>query len=385
MRLTGKYGRAEIFLKEIHPNTKTQILELLDQPWTEDLKIRIMPDVHPGSGAVIGLTMRLNGQVEPAFVGNDIGCGMSFVKFKGELDFKKLDAVIKKNGIGDIERHDILIDFPFEKLHCYKDINVNKALRSFATLGGGNHFIEVNESSDGDLYLVIHSGSRNLGGQVFDAHKANTKNYYHRLLIDEMIRTYRKEGKQQRIHTKILEMHKENETKPTLLSGDAYRYYLDDIYLTKQFASLSRQKMIDMITKAMNWTILESHETIHNYIEKETQILRKGAIRSLKDEIVLIPINMRDGSILAKGKGYASWNFSSPHGAGRLLRRMIAKQVLDLDEFIDSMSAVYSTTVGAQTLDEAPKAYNSLEHIIEHAKNIEIIDILKPRYNFKGK
>lgn len=385
MRLTGTYGRAEIFLKEIHPNTKMQILELLDQPWTKDLKIRIMPDVHPGSGAVIGLTMRLNGQVEPSFVGNDIGCGMSFIKFEGDLDFKKLDAVILKNGIGNQERDNILIDFPFEDLHCYKDINENKALRSFATLGGGNHFIEVNESNHGDLYLVIHSGSRNLGGQVYDAHQANTKNFYHRKLIDQMIHDYKARGLDKQIHTKIIEMHQENKTKPTLLSADAYEYYLDDLYLTKQFASLSRQKMIEMIVKDMNWTVLESHETVHNYIERETQILRKGAIRSLKGELVLIPINMRDGSILAKGKGYASWNFSSPHGAGRLLRRRTARDTLNLDEFIESMSHIYSTTVGAHTLDETPKAYNSLDHIVEHAKNIEIIDILRPLYNFKGK
>ncbi|MFA5720108.1 MAG: RtcB family protein [Acholeplasmataceae bacterium] len=384
MQLSGKYGKAKVFVKELHETTKSQIIDLLDQPWTKDVMIRIMPDVHPGSDAVIGLTMRLNGQVEPSFVGNDIGCGMSFIKFRGELDFKRLDEVIKTNGIGSQERTPLEIEFPFEQLHCYKDINKTKALRSFATLGGGNHFIEVNKASNDETYLVIHSGSRNLGQQVYDAHKANTKNYYHRLLINEMIEDYKKRGLEKQIHLRTLELHKENQEKPTLLEGRAYEYYLDDLLLTKQFASLSRKKMIEIIVSEMNWEVISFHETIHNYIERDTQILRKGAIRSLKDELVLIPINMKDGSILAKGKGYASWNYSSPHGAGRILRRSIARKTLDVDTFKRSMEGIYSSTIGYQTLDESPLAYNTIEHIVKLAKNIDIIDILKPLYNFKG-
>lgn len=385
MQLTGKYGKAKVFVKTLHDNTKTQIIDLLDQPWTKDVMIRIMPDVHPGSGSVIGLTMRLNGQVEPSFVGNDIGCGMSFIQFKGDLDFKKLDEVIINHDIGSPEREPIPVDFPFDQLHCYKDINPNKALRSFATLGGGNHFIEVNQGTHGDTYLVIHSGSRNLGQQVYDAHKANTRNYYHRLLINEMIQDYKDKGLEKQIHLKTLELHKENESKPTLLEGRAYDYYLDDLLLTKQFASLSRKKMIEIIAREMNWDVISYHETVHNYIERETQILRKGAIRSLKDELVLIPINMRDGSLLAKGKGYASWNYSSPHGAGRILRRSTAIKTLDVETFHQSMEGIYSTTVGYQTLDESPMAYNTMDHILSLAKNIDIIDIIKPLYNFKGK
>lgn len=403
----------KIFTKNIEQEAINQINLLLEQEPFKDCKVRIMPDVHAGKGCVIGFTADLGEKVIPNIVGVDIGCGMLCVELgKIELDLEKLDNIINQCvPAGRNIREHKLIDFvKINELYCLRELKeTNKFNRAIGTLGGGNHFIEVDEDEEGNKYLVIHTGSRNLGKQVAD--------YYQNLAIElcsgkeemyqkkeEIIRTYKEQGKKSKIQKALKELEKEyKENKPNLpnelcyLTGKYREMYLHDMRICQKYASLNRLHIareilfhyfqLTVISPIINPPILEKRfETIHNYISFEDNIVRKGAISAKKSEKVLIPINMRDGSIIAVGKGNIDWNNSAPHGAGRIMSRMKAKETFNLEEFKDSMKDIYSTSVVEETIDEAPFVYKPMQEIIDNIKDtVEIIKIIKPIYNFKAK
>ena len=406
----------KIFTNNIEEKAKEQINELLNQEAFKECKVRIMPDVHAGKGCVIGFTADLGDKVIPNIVGVDIGCGMLCVELgKVDLDLERLDKIInKKIPAGRNIREHKLIDFgSINNLYCLRELkDVKKFDKAIGTLGGGNHFIEVDIDDEGNKYLVIHTGSRNLGKQVAD--------YYQNLAIElcsgkeemfvkkeEIIKTYKEQGRKTEIQKAIKELEKEyKDNKSNLpkelcyLTGKYREMYLHDMKICQEYASLNRKYIAkeivkkyfhfcEITTKIVSYEELidiSSFETIHNYISFEDNIVRKGAIRANKGERVLIPINMRDGSIIAVGKGNEDWNNSAPHGAGRIMSRNKAKEKFNLDEFKESMEGIYSTSIAEETIDEAPFVYKPMQEIIDNIQDtVEIEKIIKPIYNFKAK
>ncbi len=399
LEIKGKVNTAICYAKVIEEEAIEQIRKMCDIELSEGSRIRIMPDVHAGRGCTIGTTMTVTDKACPNIVGVDIGCGMYTVKLKEkELDFEKIDEAChyipsgKKVWDGRMERFDLT------ELRCYRSLSDTKRLaRSLGTLGGGNHFIEIDQAMDGTNYLVIHSGSRNLGKQVaeiyqqlaVDLHQGKEEYFKTR---DEIIRTYKEEGRRKEIQAALKELQDTYKTKELdapedmcWLYGTFLDDYLHDVEICQRFAKRSREKMAEIILERTHMTAYESFHTIHNYIDTDEMILRKGAIAAHKGERVLIPINMRDGSVIALGKGNPEWNYSAPHGAGRLMSRTKAKEILDMESFKASMAGVYTTSVNESTLDEAPMAYKSLEDIIDVIHEaVDIIEIMKPVYNFKA-
>lgn len=419
----------KIFTNDIEQEAIDQINLLLEQEPFKDCKIRIMPDVHAGKGCVIGFTADLGDKVIPNIVGVDIGCGMLCVELgKIELDLEKLDKVINENiPAGRNIREQKLVDFTqINDLYCLRELKETKKFnRAIGTLGGGNHFIEVDVDEEGNKYLVIHTGSRNLGKQVAD--------YYQNLAIElcsgkeemfkrkeEIIKTYKEQGRKSEIQKALKELEAEyKHNKPNLpnelcyLEGKYREMYLHDMEICQRYASINRIEIAQKILQEMfpnplykenietidlgyryNTMVIQNKigidfkafETIHNYISFEDNIVRKGAIRANKGERVIIPINMRDGSIIAVGKGNEDWNNSAPHGAGRLMSRHKAKEMFNLEEFKKSMADIYSTSVVEETIDEAPFVYKPMQEIINNIKDtVEIEKIIKPIYNFKAK
>ena len=405
--------KLKIFTDDIEQEAIEQINLLLEQEPFKDCKVRIMPDVHAGKGCVIGFTADLEDKVIPNIVGVDIGCGMLCVELgKVELDLEKLDKVINENiPAGRNIREQKLITFDgINNLYCLKELKETKKFnRAIGTLGGGNHFIEVDVDEDGNKYLVIHTGSRNLGKQVAD--------YYQNLAIElcsgkeemfkrkeEIIKTYKGQGRKSEIQKALKELEAEyKKNKPDLpndlcyLTGKYREMYLHDMKICQEYASLNRLNIAKEIL--MNYFQLtyvpeidyppimnNRFETIHNYICFDDNTVRKGAIKANKGERVIIPINMRDGSIIAVGKGNKDWNNSAPHGAGRLMSRKKAKETFNLEEFKKSMSDIYSTSVVEDTIDEAPFVYKPMQEIIDNIQDtVEIEKIIKPIYNFKAK
>lgn len=366
-----------------------QIKELGEFEPYRDSKIRIMPDCHAGVGCTIGTTMEIKDKITPNLVGVDIGCGMLAVKLKEtDIDLQKLDAVVNEFVPNGFNIHsEPKAEFEFNKLLA-KNLNVERAKLSIGSLGGGNHFIEVGKNSKDELFLVIHSGSRNIGGQV--------AKYYQDIAIEnstdnskgreELIERLKKEGRQDEIGEELKKLKKPIINKDLgYLTGSDFNNYMHDMELMQKFAVLNRRTMANIILEKAELTEAESFETIHNYIDFNRMILRKGAVSAENGEILLIPINMRDGTIIAKGKGNEDWNYSAPHGAGRLMGRKEAYRKLDFDEFKNQMKDIYSTSVLSETLDEAPDAYKPMNEIIEAiGETVEIIDIIKPIYNFKA-
>ena len=399
MKIQGKINTAICYAKVVDDKAIEQIRRMCDYELTEGSRIRIMPDVHAGAGCTIGTTMTVSGKACPNIVGVDIGCGMYTVKLADKsLDFAKIDEACHyiPSGMnvweGRSERFDLT------ELRCYRSLNDTKRLeRSLGTLGGGNHFIEIDKASDGTFYLVIHSGSRNLGKQVaeinqqlaVDLHKGKEDFFKRR---DELIETYKAEGRRGEIQQALKDLAKEFAGKGSNVPEDiCWLYgtflddYLHDVEICQRFARRSREKMAEIILERTGMTALDAFHTIHNYIDTDEMILRKGAIAAHKGEKVLIPINMRDGSVLAIGKGNPEWNYSAPHGAGRVMSRSQAKGSLDLDAYKASMEGIYTTSVSEQTIDEAPMAYKSLSDIIDViGETVDIIEVLKPVYNFKA-
>lgn len=393
----------KIYTNNIEKEAVEQIDLLLQQEPFKSCKVRIMPDVHAGKGCVIGFTADLGDKVIPNIVGVDIGCGMLCVELgKIELDLKKLDDIV--NDVipaGRNIREHKLLDFEYiNELYCLRELKeIKKFNRAIGTLGGGNHFIEVNEDDENNKYLVIHTGSRNLGKQVAD--------YYQNLAIElcsgkeemfsmkeEIIKTYKEQGRKSEIQKALKELEKQyKENKPNLpdelcyLTGKYRGMYLHDMKICQEYASLNRKHIAKQILLNIGLSRnFSNFETIHNYISFDDNIVRKGAISAKKGEKVLIPINMRDGSIIAIGKGNKDWNQSAPHGAGRIMSRHKAKEKFKLEEFKESMKDIYSTSVVEETIDEAPFVYKPMQEIIDNIKDtVEIEKIIKPIYNFKSK
>ena len=397
--IKGKYANAICYAKVVEEEAIEQIRTMCDYPLTENSRVRIMPDVHAGKGCTIGTTMTIIDKACPNIVGVDIGCGMYTVKLDAtEIDFEKVDEACHYIPSGMNTWEGRVEKFDLTDLCCYRSLKDTKRLeRSLGTLGGGNHFIEIERSNDGVFYLIIHSGSRNLGKQVaeiyqdlaIDLHCGKEELFKKK---EEVIKTYKEEGRRSEIQNALKELEKEFEAK-TLevpkdlcwLSGKYLDDYLHDVEICQRFAKRNREKMAEIILDKTNMKALEALHTIHNYIDVDEMILRKGAIAAHDGEKVLIPINMRDGSVLAVGKGNKEWNYSAPHGAGRIMSRSTAKQNISLEEYKESMKGIYTTSVNDMTLDEAPMAYKSLEDIIDVIKDsVEIIDIMKPVYNFKA-
>lgn len=395
----------KIFTDNIEEEAVKQIDLLLEQEPFKYCKVRIMPDVHAGKGCVIGFTADLGDKVIPNIVGVDIGCGMLCVELGNiDLDLKKIDEVINKYiPAGRNIREQKLRDFDkIEELYCLRELKETKKFnRAIGTLGGGNHFIEIDVDDENNKYLVIHTGSRNMGKQVAD--------YYQNLAIElccgkeefyikkeKIIKEYKEQNRKAEIQRALKELEKEYKQKqPNIpkelcyLTGKYREMYLHDMKICQEYASENRQMIANEIISYyfdIVPRIMPAFETIHNYISFDDNIVRKGAISAKKGERVLIPINMRDGSIIAIGKGNSDWNKSAPHGAGRIMSRIKAKETFNLKEFKKSMKGIYSTSIVEETIDEAPFVYKPMQEIIDNIKDtVEIERIIKPIYNFKAK
>lgn len=390
-----KYGTVKVFAKTVEQSAMSQIYALASSLMGENAHIRIMPDVHSGSGCVIGTTMRITDKVTPALVGVDIGCGMETVNL-GEInvDFNKLDEAIRASVPAGFnirsKKHSFASKIDLKELRCAKNVDIDKGYFSIGTLGGGNHFCELSQSETGDVYFIVHSGSRNLGKQVCEWYTRVAFNSMRKKNTDksELIAKLKAEGREKEIADE-LKKAKNAEVKfdkdLTWLEGQDFTDYIHDMNIMQRFALLNRQAIIETVAAAMSWRIKNFFSTIHNYIDTNTMILRKGAIRAERGETVLIPMNMRDGSLLCVGKGNADWNNSAPHGAGRLMSRRQAKDVITLEQFKDTMKGIYSTSVSQDTIDESPLAYKPMAEILEClGDTAEIINVLKPLYNFKA-
>lgn len=366
IELAGTYNSAKVFTKELEETAAKQIKELLEQEFVQGLKIRIMPDVHAGAGCTIGTTMTLKDKVVPNLVGVDIGCGVEVVELgKIEEDYRGLDELIYRNIPSGFKtrrkEHPFLEKVPLDQLLCKNKtkINMDRARKSLGTLGGGNHFIEIGEDEEGGFYLLIHSGSRNIGLQV--------ALYYQKLA-------------QKKLRGKGIPRDL------AYLEGEDMQHYLHDMTLMQNYADWNRRAMAQVILQGMGYQSQGRFSTIHNYIDMEERILRKGAVSAKKGEIFLLPMNMKDGSFICRGKGNADWNFSAPHGAGRSLSRTQARKELSINEFKKAMEGIYTTSAGGPTLDEAPEAYKEVAEILENVQpTLEVLHHLKVRYNYKAR
>lgn len=401
-----KMDNVKIFTDTIEESALEQIRKVSEMDVFRDIPIRIMPDCHSGKGCVIGFTAKMEDFAIPSLIGVDIGCGMECVELGNiDIDLAKLDEVIRKyvpNGRNVHETEDGFSEIIINQLYCKDRLkNVDWLKRSCGTLGGGNHFIEVDIDDDGNKYLVIHSGSRNIGKQVAEI--------YQQMAIDDLsgansleeetkklIEDYKRTGRHKDIQRGIAELKRK--FQPTIrvpkelsyLAGEHREMYLHDMKLCQDFAQTNRFMISEQILRNLLWNsesakIFNTFETIHNYIEHDTNIVRKGAISAKEGETVLIPINMRDGCIIGRGKGNADWNYSAPHGAGRIMSRSKAKETVSMEEFEQSMQGIYTTSVNRSTIDESPMAYKPIEEIVANIQDtVEIVKIIKPIYNFKA-
>jgi len=390
----------KIFTNNIEETARQQIDLLLEQEAFKDCKIRIMPDVHAGAGCVIGFTGNLGDKVIPNIVGVDIGCGMLCISLGNiDLDLTQLDETIRNYIPSGMNVHKKEVAYyDFSQLYCYNELKNKDGWleKSLGTLGGGNHFIEIDIDNWNNKYLVIHTGSRNLGKQVAEIYQNKAIEYcsYKKEMQEEknkIIKEYKEQGREKEIQQALIEINNKYEGKTKLpkelcyLEGKDREDYLHDMKLCQKFALLNRSYIAYKICEEMNLICDDYFQCIHNYIDFEDNIVRKGAISARKGEKVIIPMNMRDGCIIGIGKGNKDWNCSAPHGAGRTMSRNIARQTLTMEEYRNSMSGIYTTSVNKETIDEAPMAYKPMEEIIEHIKDtVEIEKIIKPIYNFKA-
>ncbi|WP_432664101.1 RtcB family protein [Wukongibacter baidiensis] len=406
LELKGRYNSAKVFTHNIENEAISQIVELLNQDAFKESKVRVMPDTHAGKGCVIGFTANLRNKAIPNLVGVDIGCGMIAVKLGDvQIDFERLDKFIRNNiphGNKVNKKVQTRISKEFHdrivEISNKTKSNPKRNLLSIGSLGGGNHFIEINQDKNSDKWLVIHSGSRNFGHKIATYHQKRAIEYcsrqvkYFNVEKNERIELLKQAGKEEEIQGVIEQFNplieKYNLPKYLCFLEDTrLQEYLNDMKTAQEYANLNRRVMSIKILEFLSLNIdeLENFQTIHNYIDFDDMIVRKGAISAGKDEKLLIPINMRDGSIIALGKGNEDWNNSAPHGAGRLMSRSKAKEVINLDEYKETMKMVWSTSVKESTLDEAPMAYKPMDEIIENIKDtVEIVDIIRPLYNFKA-
>lgn len=397
IELKGKYNEAKVFTDLVDEASISQVILLLNQEFVSESKIRLMPDIHAGMGCTIGTTMTITDKVVPNLVGVDIGCGMETIQVKEKhMELQKLDKVIYEkipSGFQVREKtHRYFKEINLEDLHCYKHIDLKRAEKSLGTLGGGNHFIEANKDSEGNIYLVVHSGSRHLGLEVANYYQEEgykSLNGSTQKDIEALIADLKAQGREREIQKSIVALKNTKRTniprQLAYVSDELFEQYIHDMKIIQSYAKLNRQAMIDEIVKAMKLHVVEQFTTIHNYIDTDAMILRKGAVSAKKDEKLLIPINMRDGSLICTGKGNEDWNQSAPHGAGRLMSRSAAKHSFTVSEFKKQMSGIYTTSVNKDTLDECPMAYKSMEDIVGNiGATVEINRVIKPIYNFKA-
>ncbi len=397
VEISGKYNRAICYCEELEEQAREQILSVCNQEAFSGSKIRIMPDVHAGKGCTIGTTMTVTDKIVPGMVGVDIGCGMETVKIaEKEIDFAKLDALIHREipsgrNVREIP-HELNAGIDLYALRCADSVNLERARKSIGTLGGGNHFIEVDRGGDKNLYLVVHSGSRHLGCEVAEYYQKQAKQAlwggaHHQ--IAELIEKLKSEGRFREIESSVRELKKEHKIgmpeELVYVEGRLFDDYLHDMRIIQKFAVLNRRAMTDVIISGMGFTRVEEFTTIHNYIDMEKMILRKGSVSAKAGEKLLIPINMRDGSLICIGKGNEEWNYSAPHGAGRLISRKKAFNTLSMEQYREQMEGIYTTCVVPDTLDESPMAYKSMEEIIAQIEpTVRIVERVKPVYNFKA-
>lgn len=397
LEVKGKYNTAKIFTDIVDQESIAQIMLLCNQEITSDSKIRIMPDIHAGAGCTVGTTMTITDKVIPNLVGVDIGCGMELIKIKERhIELQKLDKLIYQkipSGFSIREKaHPFIKNIPLKDLYCYKEINILRAEKSLGTLGGGNHFIEADKDEEGNIYIVIHSGSRHLGLEVANYYQQEG---YHQLNgsskadIAALIQQLKAEGRDKEIQKSVAALKNVKRIHipkdMAYVQGDLFDKYIHDMKIIQEFAMVNRKAMMDEIIRGMKLHVVEEFTTIHNYIDMEAMILRKGAVSAKKGEKLLIPINMRDGSLICIGKGNDEWNCSAPHGAGRLMSRSKARQSFTVSSFKSEMEGIYTTSVGKQTLDECPMAYKSMDDIVNNiGDTVDIEAIIKPIYNFKA-
>lgn len=402
--IEGKFNSAKVFTDVVDENSLEQIKVLCDQEFTEGAKIRLMPDVHAGAGCTIGTTMTLKDKIVPNLVGVDIGCGMETLVIHKDSDAAKnfdpaiLDRIIRRNIPSgyDIRKFQHKYVENVEWNNIKGKFNKHRAKLSLGTLGGGNHFIEADRDEDGNLYIVVHSGSRHAGLEI--AHYYQDKaweqlNGNAKVNMEKKIQEMKDSGKENEIEGMIPEINSQSEVlipkDLAYVSGYLFDDYINDMKIMQHFAMLNRKAMVESISIGLRLKldeIVEQFTTIHNYIDTEHMILRKGAVSAMKGEKLLIPINMRDGSLICIGKGNEDWNCSAPHGAGRVLSRKQARQNLNMEDFKKQMEGIYSTTVSKDTLDESPMAYKTMDDIVENIEpTAEIVKVIKPIFNFKAK
>lgn len=396
IELQGKYATAKVFTDVVDNESISQVINLLNQPYIEGSRVRMMPDIHAGAGCTIGTTMTIKDKICPNLVGVDIGCGMETIRIKEtHIEPQKLDKVIRAGIPSGFEirkkEHRFAKDIDLSELCCAKKVNIDRAYSSIGTLGGGNHFIEANQDDDGNIYIVVHSGSRHLGLEIANfyqeaAYKALTS--YSKEEIDAKVEELKAAGRQKEIQGVLKQLKSKYSPIPKPLAyveGELFEQYLHDMRIAQRFANLNRQAMMDTIVKEMGFHVVEQFTTIHNYIDVDNMILRKGAVSAQAGEKLLIPINMRDGSLICVGKGNEDWNCSAPHGAGRLMSRSAAKQTFTVSEFKKQMGGIYTTSVGRSTLDECPMAYKNMSDIVDNIEpTVTIEAVIKPIYNFKA-
>ncbi len=399
IEIIGKYNTAKCYTNELEDGACEQIKAICNEEAFAASKIRIMPDVHAGKGCTNGTTMTIVDKVVPNMVGVDIGCGMYTVSLgKVNIDFEKFDRAAHFIPCGRSVWEGRQERFDLTALRCYRNLKDTRRLeRSLGTLGGGNHFIEIDADTDGNKYLILHSGSRNLGTQVAAYYQGvavalnlGKEEYFQKR--DDIIRTYKEEGRRSEIQAALKALSNEWEEKvPTMPRELCYLYgsfmedYLYDINICQQFARRNREKMAEILLEKTELPSGRAFHTVHNYIDMEEMILRKGAVSAKAGEQLLIPINMRDGSLICISRGNRDWNNSAPHGAGRLMSRSIAFERLTLEEYTAQMAGIYSTCVNSSTLDESPMAYKNMAEIVENIEpTAEIIAHIKPIYNFKA-
>lgn len=392
--VTGKYGTAKIFTDLVEDSAVNQVQTLMNQEFVNGCKVRMMPDIHSGKGCTIGTTMEIRDKICPNLVGVDIGCGMHTTIMPSTIfsDFEKLDQVIHENIPSGFnirkEPHHYIRNTRLDELLCRDSVDIERAKLSLGTLGGGNHFIEVDRDNDGRYYLVVHTGSRHLGVEVaeyyqnwaYDSLKQNHKN-----IRNHVIESLRAQGREKEIQKELSNLVCDIPKDLAYVGGILFDSYLHDMKIVQEYARWNRIAIADDIRTFMGWGIEDDFETIHNYIDMDRMILRKGAVSAEIGEKLLIPMNMRDGSLICIGKGNPDWNYSAPHGAGRMMSRAEAKRKIDISEFEESMNGIYTTSVSEGTIDESPMAYKPMESIIENiGDTVDILKVIKPVYNFKA-
>lgn len=396
IELKGKYAQAKVFTDVVDQDSISQVISLLNQPYMAGSRVRMMPDIHAGTGCTIGTTLTVGDKICPNLVGVDIGCGMETIRIKEKhIELQSLDKLIRReipSGFGTrskAHRYNDYVDL--DALHCAKHVKLDYARNSLGTLGGGNHFIEADRDDEGNIYIVIHSGSRHLGVEICKYYQNAGCRAMTAVSTEEIERvkqTLIKEGRREDIDDAIKALKENRDYVPKPLAyveGELMQQYLHDMKIAQEFAAYNRKAMVDVIVKGMGIHVVEQFTTVHNYIDLEHGILRKGAVSAQAGEKLLIPINMRDGSLICTGKGNPDWNYSAPHGAGRLMSRSSAKNTFTVSEFKKQMEGIYTTSVGRSTLDECPMAYKSIEDIVDNiGPTVQIDQIITPIYNFKA-